>query len=270
MIDFMRCVRAFLVRDFQVESSYRLAFVLQVLGLFVTSTLWFFIARALGGSHTSEATGGLEYFPWVLGGLMVSRFQEVSLNAYAAQIRQEQTTGTLEALLVTPTRLGNLVVSSASWSYTLATIQSLLYLTFGVLVFGVRLEMGSLIGALAAVLLTVLSISGVGILSAAFVLYFKRGNPVNFLISSTSALFGNVFIPSETLPHQIAWISKLIPISYATNALRGALLRGESLRELAPNLLALAAFSAVLVPGGLIGARIAIRRAKREGTLVQY
>ena len=101
-------------------------------------------------------------------------------------------------------------------------------------------------------------------------LYFKRGNPVNFVISSTSALFGNVFIPSETLPEQISWISKFVPLSYATEAVRGALLRGESLAELAPNLLALAGFSLILVPVGLFGARIAIRKAKREGTLVQY
>lgn len=270
MIVFLRCVRAFLVRDFQVESSYRLAFILQVLGLFVTSSLWFFIARALGGSQASQATGGLEYFPWILAGLMVSRFQEVSLNAYAAQIRQEQTTGTLEAMLITPARLGYLIVSSATWSYTLALVQSILYLTFGVVIFGVDLRVGNLFAAVAAIVLTVLSISGVGILSAAFVLYFKRGNPVNFVISSTSALFGNVFIPSETLPEQISWVSKLIPISYATDAVRGALLRGEGLSELAPDLFALAGFSAFLVPVGLVGARIAIRKAKREGTLVQY
>ncbi|RMG47164.1 MAG: hypothetical protein D6718_04340 [Acidobacteria bacterium] len=270
----LRTAWAFLVRDFQTEFSYRLAFLLQVIGLFVNATIWYFMARFIGGAGDSarllRQTGGLDYFSYVLVGLMVNRFLEVSLNAYAAQIRLEQTTGTLEAMLVTRARLGHLVLASSSWSYTFAALQSALLLFFGVVVFGVRLNPGSLIGAVAAVIFTVVALSGIGILSAAFVLYFKRGNPVNFVISSLSFLFGNVVIPSASLPPGIAWISKLIPVSYATEAVRGALLRGEGLRQIAPDLAALAGFAAVLVPIGLAGARVAVRRAKREGSLVQY
>ncbi|MDQ7007982.1 MAG: ABC transporter permease [Acidobacteriota bacterium] len=269
----LQCIRAFLVRDFQVESSYRLAFLLQGLGLFVSATLWYYIAGVLGGARNpalSAAMGNVEYFPFVLIGLMVNRFQEVSLNAYAAQIRQEQTTGTLEAMLVTPARLGHLMLAASSWSYLMAGLQSAMYLIFGVFVFGVDLVPGNLLGALLAVVLTVAAISGIGILSAAFVLYFKRGNPVNFVISATSALFGNIFFPAEMLPESLAWLARFVPLSYASDAVRGALLRGAGLGELAPDLAALALFAGVLVPTGLFGARLAIRRAKREGTLVQY
>ncbi|HHN74385.1 MAG TPA: ABC transporter permease [Acidobacteria bacterium] len=273
MRELLQCIRAFLVRDFQVESSYRLAFVLQGLGLFVSSTLWYFIAGVFGGTRNpdlAEAMGNVGYFPFVLVGLMVNRFQEVSLNAYAAQIRQEQTTGTLEAMLVTPARLGHLMLAASSWSYLMAGMQSAMYLVFGVFVFGVELDPGNLLGALLAVVLTAAAVSGIGILSAAFVLYFKRGNPVNFVISATSALFGNIFFPSQMLPDSLSWLARFVPLSYASNAVRGALLRGASLAQLAPDLLALAAFAAVLMPAGLFGARLAIRRAKREGTLVQY
>jgi len=270
----LRTAWAFLVRDFQTEVSYRLAFLLQVIGLFVSATIWYFMAHFIGGAGDNarllDQTGGLDYFSYVLVGLMVNRFLEVSLNAYAAQIRIEQTTGTLEAMLVTRARLGHLVLASSTWSYTFAMLQSALLLLFGVVIFGVRLNPGSLLGAVAAILFTIIALSGIGILSAAFVLYFKRGNPVNFVISSLSFLFGNVVIPSRSLPDSVAWISKLIPVSYATEAVRGALLRGQGLREIGPDLLALAAFAVVLVPVGLLGARIAVRRAKREGSLVQY
>jgi len=272
--DFLRVAWAFLVRDFQVETSYRLAFVLQVFGLLVSATLWYFMARFVGGNHPSprmlELTGNLDYFAYVLVGLMVSRFLDVSLHAYASQIRQEQTTGTLEAMLVTPARLGHLVVASSAWAFLFAAIQSSLYLVFGVTLFGLRLDVGSVAGILAALVLTVLAFSGIGILSAAFVLYFKRGNPVNFVISSMTMLFGNVLIPARSLPESLQWISRLIPVSYATEAVRGALLKGQGFREILPDLGALAAFAAVLVPLGLLGARIAVNRAKREGSLVQY
>lgn len=279
MRELVRTAWAFLVRDFQVEVSYRLSFLLQFFGLFVSALLWFFFAGFVdgiggGSSKLREQIGDLAFFPWVLAGITVSRFLDVSLSTYAAQIRNEQSLGTLEAMLVTPARLGNLILASSTWSFVFAGIQATLYMVLGVFIFGVRLNLGHPLEGLSAVLLsivlTVAAFSGVGILSAAFVLYFKRGNPINFVISSASLLFGNVLVPSASLPESISWISKIIPIFYATDAVRGALLRGESLAEIAPNLLALAGFAAVLLPLGVLGARYAVSKAKQEGTLVQY
>lgn len=274
MTRLLRAGWAFLVRDFQTELSYRLAFALSFLGLFVSATLWYFMARfinAVGtGERLGDALGGLDYYSFALVGLMVSRFIDVAQSSYGAQIRGEQTTGTLEAMLVTPTRLAHIMLAGSTWSYTMAAIQAAMYLFFGVAVFGVQLDVGSLLGALAAFVFSVLALSGVGILSAAFVLYFKRGNPIDFVISMASLLFGNVLIPVATLPEPLLWISRLIPVTYAVGAVRGALLQGKTLPDLLPELAALAAFAVVLLPIGILGARIAVRRAKREGSLVQY
>ena len=95
-------------------------------------------------------------------------------------------------------------------------------------------------------------------------------NPIDYVISTMALLFGNLIIPPRALPDSIAWISRLIPVTYAVDAVRGALLQGEGLGDLAPKLAVLAAFAVVLVPIGLVGARVAVRRAKRDGSLVQY
>jgi ABC-2 type transport system permease protein len=272
--NFPRTVWAFLLRDFQTETSYRLAFLLSAIGLFVSATVWYFMARFITGAadpaRLASQTGGLDYYSFALVGLMVNRFLDVSLHSFSSSIRSEQATGTLEAMLVTPAKLGHLVLASSAYSYGYAGLQAAAYLVFGVLVFGVRLELGSLVGAVLAVVLTSLALSGIGVLSAGFVLYFKRGNPLDFVITSLSLLFGNVIIPQQALPAQISWISNLVPVYYANNAVRGALLQGRDLATLAPDLLALLVFSAVLVPLGLLGARIAVRRAKQEGSLIQY
>jgi hypothetical protein len=59
-------------------------------------------------------------------------------------------------------------------------------------------------------------------------------------------------------------------MSWSLQVVRGALLRGASFRDVAGPIGRLAILTAILVPLGLWGARIAIRKAKREGTLVQY
>lgn len=274
MKTFFATAWAFLVRDLRTETSYRLSFLLSGIGLFVSATMWYFMARFITAAGNEERlmqqTGGLGYYSYALIGLMVQRFLDVALHSYGSQIRSEQTTGTLEAMLVTPARLGYIVITSSTYSYLFATLQAAAYLFFGVVIFGVRLNPGSLLGAVAAIVLTILALSGIGILSAAFVLYFKRGNPLDFVITSMSLLFGNVIIPPTSLPEVIRPISRIVPVYYANNAVRGALLQGRSLGELAPDLLALAGFAVVLLPIGLLGSRVAVRRAKREGTLVQY
>ena len=45
--------------------------------------------------------------------------------------------------------------------------------------------------------LTLLSSAGIGMLSASFILYFKRGDPINFLLTMGTTFFGNVIFPSS-------------------------------------------------------------------------
>ena len=56
----------------------------------------------------------------------------------------------------------------------------------------------------------------------------------------------------------------------AWRIVRGSLLQGKGVNELGRELLILTVMTAVLLPTGLICSRFAIRRAKREGSLVQY
>jgi ABC-2 type transport system permease protein len=111
----------------------------------------------------------------------------------------------------------------------------------------------------------------VGILSAAFIIYFKRGDPVNFFISSAGFLFGGVLFPaSAEVMGPLAGLSRFVPITYANRVVRQSLLQEATLAELLPDLAVLAAFAVVLLPIGIAGARLAIRHAKAEGSLIQY
>jgi ABC-type polysaccharide/polyol phosphate export permease len=79
-----------------------------------------------------------------------------------------------------------------------------------------------------------------------------------------------VIFPSKVLPHPIQWISDWLPMSWSLQVVRGSLLYGKSFGEVAGPIGRLAILTAVLVPLGLLGARVATRKAKREGSLVQY
>ena len=167
--------------------------------------------------------------------------------------------------------VGSIMVASATWDFLFATVRFTIYLAFGVLVFGLELRPGSPLGFLAGVLLTITAFSGVGILAAAFILYFKRGNPVNFFLSSAGFLFGGVIFPAnEATMGALASVAPYVPITYATRVLLRSLLQEVSFAVLLPDLGMLLLFAVVFLPVGILAARLAIRRAKAEGTLIQY
>ncbi len=73
-----------------------------------------------------------------------------------------------------------------------------------------------------------------------------------------------------TISCWIRWISSLLPVTYALDGMRKSLLASASLADVLPDVAALAAFAAVLLPLSLVAFRLAVRKAKRDGTLSHY
>ena len=261
-------VWAFLVRDFLSDVSYRFAFVLQLAGMFFAVAVFFYGSRMV--NPATAGLDGVEPFPWLLVGIAFQLYFSTALYSFAEKVRSEQVLGTLEAMLVSPTPTSVVIFSSTAWDFTWGAVRLLVYLLCAVFVFGVKLNVTSPAALVLGVGLTLLSSAGIGMLSASFILYFKRGDPINFLLSMGTTFFGDVIFPSKLLPHSIQWVSDWLPMSWSLQVVRGALLRGASFGEVAGPIGRLAILTAILVPLGLLGARVAIRKAKHEGSLVQY
>lgn len=259
---------AFLYRDFLTDVSYRFAFVLQLGGMIFSVAVFFFASRMI--DPKTAGLDGIPPFPWLLVGVAFQLYFSTALYSFAEKVRSEQVLGTLEAMLVSPTPTSLVIFSSTAWDFTWGGVRLLVYLLAAVLLFGVDLHVESPTALAAGIVLTLLSSAGIGMLSASFILYFKRGDPVNFLLSMGTSFFGNVLFPAKLLPPSIQWISDYLPMSWSLKVVRGALLQGATFGSVSAHLLRLAVLTAVLVPAGLVAARIAIQQAKREGSLVQY
>ena len=136
--------------------------------------------------------------------------------------------------------------------------------------FGVNMGNANLFAAMIILILTVICFSSLGIISASFIMIFKRGDPVNWVFGSVSALLGGVLYPITVLPGWLQIFSYLLPITYSLRGMRLALLQGYSLAALGLDILALLVFSVVLLPLGILCFRYAVKKAKMEGSLTQY
>jgi ABC-2 type transport system permease protein len=262
---------AFLKRDFDTEVSYRFSFFFQFFRIFFSVGVFYFIAQLLGEAAAPYlAPYGGDYFSFVLIGIAFAGYFGVGLTSFSNSLRQAQTTGTLEAMLTTPTSLSTIILSSSVWDYLMTTFRVLVYLGVGALFLGVNLGGGNYLAALLVLVLTVVAFSSLGILAASFIMVLKRGDPITWAFSAVSSFLGGVYYPVAVLPGWLQVLAKFLPITYALQAMRLALLQGASLQTLLPELLALSAFCVVLLPASLFAFRYAVDRARVDGSLTHY
>jgi ABC-2 type transport system permease protein len=267
IIEVLHKMPHFLRRDFQMQISYRLSFVMQIVGILISVASFYFMAQLFGAQANPYLSGyGGDYFAFVLIGIAFTGYQGVTLYTFSGVIQSAQATGTLEAMLITPTRLPAVLFGSSTWNFLFTSLRVIVYLLMGVLIFGVDLRSANLSAALIILLLTILCLSSIGILSACFIIVFKQGNPMNFLIGGVSSLLSGVYYPVTVLPAWLQVVAKVYPLTYTLDAMRRALLTGASMAALLPEIGVLAAFSAVLLPLSLF----AFRQAKRDGSLTQF
>ncbi len=271
MINQIYKVMAFLRRDFKTELSYRFSFLLNLAGISFSVIMFYYISKLFGkaASPYLEDYGG-DYFSFVIIGIAFSGYLSVSLHSFSGAIREGQMLGTLEAMMVTPTSISSIILLSSLWSFISTTVEVFVYLIAGITIFGLDLSRANILSGLVVMILTILSFSPLGIISASFIMAFKRGDPIAFLFGTASSLLGGVYYPITILPSWLQGLSRLLPITYSLSGMRHALLNGATLSEISSDLFALGFFSAVMIPLSLLGFRYAVRKAKEKGSLGHY
>jgi ABC-2 type transport system permease protein len=266
----MKRASAFLTRDLYIELSYRFSFLLQFVQVFTGAFMFYFISRLLGpAAAPGLAAYGGDYFAFAIIGVALSSYFGIGLASFAQSLRDAQTTGTLEAMLMTPTRVSTIILGSALWTYAFTTLRVLLYLGVGTLL-GMSLVNANVGLAVATLVISIITFSAIGILAASFIMVLKRGDPITGIVGIGASLIGGVFYPIEVLPQPLRVLAQAVPITYSLHALRLSLLQGASWHDIAPDLFALLAFAVALLPLSLYVFRLAVNRARVDGSLTHF
>ncbi len=261
---------AFLRRDLLEAASYKFAFLSSLSTIVFSSATFFFISKLISPDTQHLTPYGGDYFSFAIVGVAFSSLLGIFQEGLPSVIRSAQVSGTLEALLVTQTSLSTILIGSSLYSFCFQSLRTILHLGLALVVFGMTLGLVNWPGVLAVFLLTALCFVSLGILSASFILVYKRGNPFSWIFGSVSGLLGGVVFPIAILPDWIRWVSYLLPVTHALNGMRKSLLASASFSDILPDIGALAVFNIILLPLGLLFFRLAVRKAKRDGTLTHY
>ncbi|MEL7085231.1 MAG: ABC transporter permease [Cyanobacteria bacterium P01_A01_bin.3] len=258
---------AFARKDLRVATSYRTDFLARNFFILSFTLLFYFAGNAIGGDDGVALLGGgnTEYFPFVIIGLAFLTFINTLVNDFPDTIKQAQTFGTLEPMLVTTTPIGLILAGNLAYPLIRSSLNVVSYLLLAVPL-GVDMSNANVLSAIAIFIATIAAFGGLGALLGASVMVFKQ-NFGRFVLQTLFSLFGGVFFPIESLPPSVQWVASCIPLTPALEGMRLAILKGATPVELWQPLLHLLGFAAVLIPLGYLCFRAAVRVAQRDGTL---
>jgi len=261
----------FLKKDFKIEGSYGLSLLLDVLGIFFSAMSFYFISKLFYQGRVNPDFFSGNYFSFVLIGLAFMGFISTSLNGFSSSLRQAQASGVIEQILVSPISVFEYLFSSSIFVFSFSAFRFLVYLVFGLFLgVGFHFNLLGLSWAFVLFLLSVGVFSSFGIISASFIMIFKRGDPVNFFMGNLMGLFGEVYYPVSVLPSFLRIISFFVPLMYALRGIRACLFSSAGFHEIAPYLKILLLFFVILFPISIFFYKWALVKAKKEGTISLY
>jgi ABC-2 type transport system permease protein len=267
----VRKVPAFMRRDLLLLLSYRAAFASDILFIAVQAVMFAFVARLIDPT-TLPSYGGVEagYFEFVMVGVIITTVSGLLLQRVSTAIRQEQMIGTLEPLLTSPVAPTTVQAGSVAFDLMFIPVRMAALLLAVSVTFGLDFQAS---GGLPSVLLLAAFVPfvwGLGLVTAAVILTFRRGTGMLGAAMSVLGLASGAFFPLSLLPAWIQRIAEANPVAIVMEGTRSALIGGAGWDGILLDLAVLIPASAFALFAGVSAFRAALAREQRRGTLGLY
>ena len=216
------------------------------------------VVQPLKVESEGAVPGNFSYFEFMAPGLIAMNVMMSVMTGLPAAISHEREIGTLDGLMVSPINRLSIILGKTFAQTIRGLLQGTLILTIAVMFFGLTIQ-GSLPLIFALLLLDVFSFVGIGIVITSFAKDQETATMMMMTIIFPMMFMSGVFFPVQQMPWYMQSFSKLIPLSYATSALRKVMVLGAGIPAITTEI-------AILVAFGVIFTAIAIPTFKRNMT----
>lgn len=264
-----RRMAAVIRKELTTLTSYRVDMAMRILHIGYFAVSFYFIAQFVGDPESiSQFRGG--YFEFALIGSIVTSWAAVGMASFPEQISEEQNEGTLEAVLTTPTPIWPILVASHAVAFVFVVAETTLLVLVGLGLFGAGIPAAGMLQAAPILALVALSFVPFGVVSAAFIILVKRGDPFSGPAEQITLLLSGALYPLSVLPGWLETVSHLVPATYGVRATRAVVQTDAGLTDVLGEMAVLIGFVVVAMPLAMLAFRRAVRVAQRAGTLGTY
>jgi len=163
----------------------------------------------------------------------------------------ERTNGTLDRMLSTPLREGEVVIGYCLAFSLIGMIQAGLLLGIGILVFHILIA-GHIALAFLVIVMLAVTCQALGILLSSLANRELQAIQLFPFIAIPGFLLGGVFWPVEAIPAWLRPLSYCLPVTYAVDACRSVILRGWGIDKIGRDLAMLGVFAVIFISMAMI------------------
>jgi ABC-2 type transport system permease protein len=190
-------------------------------------------------------SGHSSYFDFIAPGIMAMTVMMSVMTGLPAAISQEKEVGTLDGMMVAPINRLSIILGKTLAQTARGLLQGILILALSVTLFGVNIQ-GNILLVFGLLLLGVFSFVGLGVVITSFAKDQETAMMLMMTLMFPMMFLSGVFFPIQQMPWYMQDISKFLPLTYASTALRKVMVLGAGIPEIATELTVLIVFGAVM------------------------
>jgi ABC-2 type transport system permease protein len=208
--------------------------------------------RATGRAPLVDVTASsvedrnLGYIDYLVPGLLAMAISQSAVFGIAFALVAFRAKGILRRLRLTPMPLGEFATARVLMALCLALAQAVVLLAVGRFAFGVTIA-GNLLDLVPLILLGALCFIAIGLLVGSVAKTEDAAAAMANLVTLPMTFLAGVFFPLDSAPGVVQAVSKVLPLTYLADGLRGVAVRDHSFMWTLPKLGVLAGFTVVLV-----------------------
>jgi len=200
-------------------------------GLYIVLISWFsyhFLIQGQLDSRFLQYTGSSDYLTYaVIGGVLSNISVSMMMNV-SRPLFIEYRQGTLEAVLMTPSRRLGYLFGTTLQQFLRIGIELIPVLLLG-LIIGIQIPNAHIVSALLAAILYFGACFTMGLTLGAVMLAARDTYLVQNTLFSVTALVCGFQFPRDYLPDALRWFGEILPITQTLHMLRSSLMNGRPL-----------------------------------------
>ena len=190
--------------------------------------------------------GNSTYFDFIAPGMIAMTVMMSVMTGLPAAISQEKEVGTLDGMMAAPINRLSVILGKTLAQTARGLLQGVIILVLAVGLFGVTIH-GSILLVFGLLLLGVFSFVGLGIVLTSFAKDQETAMMLMMTLMFPMMFLSGVFFPIQQMPWFMQGISKFLPLTYASQALRKVMVLGAGVPAIATELIILIVFGTVMI-----------------------
>ena len=192
--------------------------------------------------HINRIYGNIKYIDFLVPAILGMTIMMSCMMGMGSTIAGERETGELARLFMTPTSVATVIGGKIAAKLLIELVRALILIFMAVLLFNVSIK-GGFLQTFIVLVIGALCFVGFGIMLSARTSTQEDYAQISLPFSMPMMFVSGVFYPIETMPWILQKLAYIFPLTYLNNAMRGIMLKGQTLGDVWLDLVVLLGFT---------------------------